>query len=316
VAQQQWDVIHIEHLRAAHLGHFIPPTVPMVYDSVDCISLLLERTLRNSHSSKQRMVAALELSRTRRYESRLMGLFNHVVVTSADDARALQNLAPGTEATVIPNGVDLDYFQPMNQPTNSETLVLSGKMSYHANATAALHFVRDIYPLVKQTHPNVKLRIVGSNPPESIKALTKDLSIEVTGFLPDIRQGFTDAAIALAPLVVKVGIQNKTLEAMAMKIPVVSSRAGYEGLSAEPDQELLVADTPEQFARDVCRLLDHPELRRTIGAAGRLYVERNHQWDAMAQKLERVYAEAIDLNKDQAVSFMIGCKPQCAGRGS
>jgi len=297
LAERRFDVVHVEHLRAARLGTLVPDDVPTVFDSVDCISLLLERTLRASHSLRQRMVAALELRRTRAYEARLLGQFDRVVVTSPQDAQALRALAPRSEVAVVPNGVDLDYFRPSGAPPDPATLVFSGKMSYHANVTAALHFVRRIFPLVRAARPDARLRIVGSDPPRAIRALGSDPAISVTGYVPDLREALGRAAVAVCPVTVKVGIQNKVLEAMAMGVPVVSTREGVEGLETEPGRDLLVADNPAGFAEHVCRLLADPGLRDRLGSAGRRYVEARHRWDVAAGRLEDLYSEAISSRR-------------------
>lgn len=294
VSDGRYDIVHVEHLRAAHLGKILPRGLPAVYDSVDCISLLLERTMRASHSLPQRILAAVELRRTRSYEAHILREFDRVAVTSPQDGQALRALNSDSEIAVIPNGVDLNYFRPESKRPEPATLVLSGKMSYHANVTAALHFVNEILPLIRQVRPDVQLRIVGSRPPASIKVLARDPAVTVSGHLADIRDGMAGATVAICPVTVKVGIQNKVLEAMAMGLPVVCTRMGYEGLLAKPGQDLLVAGSSADFANQVCRLLSDPDLRHQIGQAGRHYVETYHRWAAAAERLESLYLEAIN----------------------
>jgi glycosyltransferase involved in cell wall biosynthesis len=294
LAEQPFDCAQVEHLRAGLLGSSLVQRLPTIYDAVDCISLLLERTRQGSHSRRQRLLAALELGPTRAFEAGLLRRFERALATSAEDAAALQALAPERPPPlVLPNGVDLDYFQPFDGPPEPATVVLSGKMSYHANATAALHFVHQIWPLVRARRPDARLRIAGSGPPAALTALAHDPSIEVTGYLPDLRPALRRATLAVCPVTVKVGLQNKILEAMALGLPVVSSGAGLRGLLAEPDRDLLVADAPAAFAAAVCRLLDEPELRARLGQAGRRYVERQHRWPAIVARLSALQAEAI-----------------------
>jgi glycosyltransferase involved in cell wall biosynthesis len=217
-----------------------------------------------------------------------------VVVTSPVDGGALQTLAPSAAVRVVPNGVDVEYFRPAVGPSEAATLVLSGKMSYHANVTAALYFVHDILPTVRHSRPDTQVRIVGSKPPGAIRKLGEDPAISVTGYVDDLRQAIGGATIAVCPTKVKAGIQNKVLEAMAMGIPVVSTTEGVEGLSAAPGRDVLVADSPQEFADQVCHLLASPALRERIGAAGRQYVETHHRWDAAARRLEGIYGEAME----------------------
>jgi glycosyltransferase involved in cell wall biosynthesis len=293
VAGGRFDVIHVEHLRAAHLLFEIPRHVPVLYDAVDSIALLLERTLRGSHSLKQRAIAALELARTRMYERRALTRADATIVTSEDDADALRRLAPNAPISVLPNGVDLDYFHPVEAAGQDSTIVISGKMSYHANVTAVLSFVHKTLPLIRQRHPGVRLRVVGSDPPATLRALTRDPLIEVTGYVSDVRPAIQSAAVAVCPVTVKVGIQNKILEAMALGIPVVSTKAGAVGLRAQAGQDVLVGEDDRAVAALVGSLLNDRHLQHEVGAAGRRYVETHHQWERIVDRLERAYHEAI-----------------------
>jgi polysaccharide biosynthesis protein PslH len=285
------DVVHVEHLRAAYVAKLVPRTMPVVFDAVDCISLLLERTLARSHRLEQRALALMELHRTRAYEARLLPKFDRVFATSPDDAGALQALSSACNVGVVTNGVDLEYFRPVAD-RDAATLVFSGKMSYHANASAALHFVRHIWPRIRERTPNTRLRIAGSNPPADIRALERDPAITVSGHVPDIREEIGRSTVAVCPMTVKVGVQNKLLEAMAMGLPAVSTTLGVAGLNAEPGRDLLVADDPIQFAEDVCRLLQDGDLRTKLGQRARGYVENHHRWEMAVARLEAIYEQA------------------------
>src|SRR5262249_24803853 len=134
-------------------------------------------------------------------------------------------------------------------------IVFSGKMSYHANTTAALHFVHEIYPAICEHCPQTRLRIVGSSPPKSIRSLAREPGITVSGYVSDMAASLSRAAVAVCPVTVKVGIQNKILEAMALEVPVVTTPEGANGLNAIPGRDFLVGATPREFAAEVCRLL-------------------------------------------------------------
>lgn len=297
--KQQFDLVHLEHLRAARLGWVMPHNMPTLFDSVDSISLLLSRTLRSSHSWRQRLIAALELRRTQTFEARIAKRFDRTIVTSADDAQVLQTLAPGANISVVPNGVDLAYFQPGDGPRDPATIVFWGKMSYHANATAALYFARRVFPLIRAARADAQLLIVGSRPPAAIRRLVADPNIIVTGYVTDLRTVVSRATVAVCPVTVKVGIQNKILEAMALGLPVVSTLDGASGLQARAGQELLVARDAAEFARQVCELLTDRTRASAVGQAGRRYVEQHHRWDAATQQLEALYAEAVDLHRGE-----------------
>lgn len=305
-----FDVIHVEHLRGACYGLFLQsldaqkekPT-PIVWDSVDCISHLFAEAAQTSRSLKGRLMGKLDAHRTRRHEGWLVQQFSHVLVTSPTDKAALLKLAHLTDSphlSVLPNGVDLAYFSPPNEAREVATIVMSGKMSYHANVTAARHLLEDIMPLVWHQRPEIHVQIVGKDPPASLRALsTKNGSatskrVTVTGKVPHFPPYLRRATIAVVPLLYGAGIQNKVLEAMACATPVVSSPLAVKGLANQSSigRDILVADNPETFARTVLELLDNPTKRAEVGNGGRRYVEEYHAWDRIGAQLEAIYEQA------------------------
>src|SRR5690606_5062163 len=154
------DVVHVEHLRGSSYGLALREW-PVLLDAVDCISLLFERTIRQGVSLGGRLRAFLDLARTRYAEGRYGATFRQVVVTSPEDAWALRQLqatdAPAPSISVIPNGVDMEMFTPVAATERPRsTLLLSGKMSYHANEAAALYLGREIMPLIWRERPDVE----------------------------------------------------------------------------------------------------------------------------------------------------------------
>lgn len=292
VLAASFDVVHIEHLRGALLGLAVQE-VPKVYDAVDCISLLFERARRQAPSWRHRLMAGVDLARTRRFEGRLVAEMEAVLVSSAEDGAALARLCPPEAAsriTVLPNGVDLDYFRPAHRDEVERSgVAFSGKMSYHANIAAALDLARMIMPAVWKVYPEVTLTIAGKDPPRAVRRLERDPRIRVTGSVPDLRPILSRAAVVACPLRYGAGIQNKVLEAMALGRPVVASAQAAVALSAVSGCDLLVGRDPGEFAGHVIRLLGDPGLRQKVGQAGRRYVEVHHDWGDIAGRLERVY---------------------------
>jgi sugar transferase (PEP-CTERM/EpsH1 system associated) len=298
--EEQFDIVHVEHLRGVHFGTAVAG-MPKVYDSVDCISLLFEKAVHSATSPASRLIARLDLGRTRRYEGRLISQYDKVLVTSLQDKEALLKLDgrfheqnQEKKIAVLSNGVDLGYFAFANGDRAPETLVFSGKMSYHANAAAVSYMVREVMPLVWARRPGVRLEIVGKNPPRAICALAKDDRVHVTGFVPDLRPYLARATVSVSPMQYSVGIQNKVLEAMAMGTPVVASSQACSALKVRNGTHLLVADDPATFAERVLRLLDDVALRREMAINGRNYVEERHDWRTIAHNLENIYAEVME----------------------
>lgn len=293
LAVQEFDVAHVEHLRGAVLAKAFPH-LPVMFDTVDSITLLFEKVLKDAPSLKSRMMALLDLERTRRFERTLTQRFAQVAVTSPIDRQALVEMGNDpARVMVVANGVDIDYFRPQNLPRSPHNLVFTGKMSYHANVAAVEDLVGKIMPLVWREEPDVNLQIVGKDPAPVIQELGQHPKINVTGYVPDIRPYLAQAAIAVSTVRYGVGIQNKVLEAMAMGTPVVCSAQASSALSIRDGHDLLVGDTPEAIARHIVDLIRSPERRAAVGKAGREYVETHQTWDRAAGLLEDLYQRAM-----------------------
>ncbi len=334
--QTSFDVVQVEHLRGARYGLQLkrwaaqqPMALPVIWDSVDCITHLFSQAAQHSSSRQSRLLTQFELRRTRAYEGWLVNQFDQVLVTSPADQRALATLAQTQMSTVakqrntagaasaasspvllpdnlhvLPNGVDLDYFCPSAAPRDAATLVFSGKLSYHANITAALYLVQEIMPLVWAQQPAVQLYLVGKDPPPALRALTAQAGthagkprVVVTGTVADLRPYLQRATIAVAPLLYGAGIQNKVLEALACGAPVITTPQATAALATAAAQALVVAATAPAFAQAILTLLADPDQQRTLGQRGRAYVERYHAWDVMAAQLEHIYTAAIGERK-------------------
>lgn len=319
LASGNFDIMHVEFIRA--LGALpLQLPLPVVWDAVDCISQLYEHGAKHGATPMLRFIGKREAARTRAYEHTQLRRFQHVLVTSPRDQQALSNIAqdgrlgedsrPPAPITALPHGVDQEYYQYYQGERQPETLIFSGKMSFHANVAGALHLAKTIMPLIWRERPQVRLVIAGSKPPASIRALAQDSRIEVTGYVSDLRPSIREARVAVCPLPYAVGIQNKVLEAMALGTPVVASSHAAAGLEAVPEQDMLVADEPELFARAVLRLLDDQVLYQTVSHNGYTYIENYHNWNHIINELTAIYTQVIteatvrSANTDQPASLI------------
>jgi sugar transferase (PEP-CTERM/EpsH1 system associated) len=308
--QQHFDVIHVEHLRGIASLEPLAHDYPLVWDAVDSISRLWEQTAVAGQSIALRNLARLECKRTTRYESKLVRELDYVVAISDNDAEALAVVAcsQGDEVekrslrkkiTVVPNGVDLDYFNVRAQTYRPYNIVFSGKMSYHANVAAVQYLYREIMPLIWRVQPAATLTIVGSRPPKSVQRLTADKRIEVTGFVEDIRPFIRRAHVVVCPMVYSVGQQNKALEAMALGAPVVLSAQSVTSLDAQVGRDLLIAYDAQEFADQVLHVFTDENERASLRHYGRQYVERSHNWSTVTEQLLALYRYAISSREGE-----------------
>jgi len=207
-------------------------------------------------------------------------------VTEADAALFARKAGEAAaRLTVMGNGVDLDYFSPaaeveaLDGMGGGPLVVFTGAMDYAANVDGALWFARTLWPAIRARVPGARFAIVGSNPVKALKALDGRDDIIVTGRVPDVRPWLKAAAVAVAPLRIARGVQNKVLEAMAMARPTVATPAAARGIDAVAERDLLVADGDVAFIDAVAGLLEDRDRGMALGAAGRARVVERYDWD-------------------------------------
>lgn len=263
------------------------PGLRRVLDMVDVDSEKW-RAYAEAGRPPMRQVWAREARTLLAFERAAAADFDRSLFVSAAEAAHFAALAPECAGRVdhVDNGVALGRFDPERRTerpfaSRAPAIVFTGTMDYRPNIEAVSWFAREVMPLVA----GAEFHIVGANPTPAVRALARQRGIHVTGTVPDVRPYLAHAAVAVAPLRIARGIQNKVLEAMAMARPVVASPEAFEGVRARPGRDILVAEGAFETARRVLEVLDgqHPEL----GAAGRAAVMAGHDWQATLQRLDR-----------------------------
>jgi sugar transferase (PEP-CTERM/EpsH1 system associated) len=251
-----------------------------------------EKWLEYSHSAPFPISLGfrLEGAKVRRYERWLASRFDACSVTAPREREVLASYVRAP-IHVFPNGVDLEYFRPQapsDRRYDPSRVVFTGNMSYKPNVQAVQHFVETILPRLWAERPTTEFYIVGMDPVPAVRRLADGQRVVVTGRVDDIRPFLDSAAVAVAPLRVARGLQNKVLEAMAMRVPVVASPAAFNGIHAVANRDVIVAADAEAFGRGVLKLLGDPDSRERYAAAGRACVETNHNWDRLLPELEQL----------------------------
>lgn len=228
------------------------------------------------------------------FERRAALDFDHTIFVSEQETRRFAELAPDCTPRLdyVDNGVDLTRFDPGGDYPNpyrgeAPTIVFTGTMGYRPNIEAVVWFAEQVLPQLRASGGIApEFHIVGANPAPAVQALAQQPGVHVSGTVPDVRPYLAHAAVAVAPLRIARGIQNKVLEAMAMARPVVASPQAFEGVRARPGQDLLVADGAAAMAARITELLQgaHPGL----GAAARAAVLSGHDWSAALTRLDAI----------------------------
>lgn len=226
-------------------------------------------------------------------ERRSLSWFDAHSAVSDGDAGYFRRHARGASVLVVPNGVDAASISPRPDPAGPPTLLYVGSMDYQPNAEAVLDFARHAWPSIRQAAPDVRLLVVGRNPPPEVRRLAGEPGIVVTGTVPDIQPYYRQAHALVVPLRTGGGTRLKILEALAAGVPVLSTAVGAEGLALIPGRDFLLAETPQDFAAQTVRLLADPDLRAALAARGRQTVTARYDWGAIGDRLLEVYEMAI-----------------------
>ncbi|SDT96756.1 TIGR03087 family PEP-CTERM/XrtA system glycosyltransferase [Desulfobacula phenolica] len=224
-----------------------------------------------------------EASRLLQFEIKINKAFDKSVFVSHKEAVLFIKHYPGAKnIQVVSNGVDYQYFDSekteISQFFSSPMLVFSGAMDYYANIDGVTWFAKEILPEIKKKIPDVNFYIVGSNPDPRVKALEKDTSIIVTGFVKDIREYYKAADLCIIPLRIARGVQNKVLEAMAMGKAVISTTPAVQGINPKVKQVVEIEDDPLKFARKIISVMNNTDRIKELGNSASIFVVQNYNW--------------------------------------
>ncbi len=286
------DLLYAHMIRMAEypIAHRSRPSVLAMQLSM---TLNYGRLARFSQQSLAKLLYGLEYRKARTYERWIAGQYTRCLLISPADVNAIGAL---DNVLISPHGVDFEYFTPAaGRSPEPGRIVFTGNMGYAANVDAICYFVAEILPLIRAQLPDVELAVVGTDPAPAVRRLARDPAIEVTGRVPDLRPWLNRAAVAIDPLRIGAGLQNKVLEGMAMALPMVITSTANEGIGARADEHVLIADDSTTFAAAVVGLLRDRERAAALGRLARQFIVENWSWqkhlDALEAELLRLVAD-------------------------
>lgn len=297
--RERFDLIFVHLVRMADYIHDLDG-LPKVMDLTDALSLNYERSAAFQDSrplTAYSLAQRVETRRIRAYEARVVDWFDCNLLISPVDREYLSRFAATEKVRVIGPVVDLGYFHFYDGPHDPNTIVFIGKMSTFPNRDAVLYFHREIFPLLRQRLPQLRLNIVGVEPSAEILALRQHPGVTVTGYVPDVRPHLQQAVLSICPMRTGAGAKNKVLESMAVGTPVVATALGAEGIALRPGHDALLADSPQAFAAAITRLVGNPALRRQLAGNGRALVVEKYSWELVLTQLN----ELVESLKHQAL---------------
>jgi polysaccharide biosynthesis protein PslH len=288
---EKYDVVLSSQIDMAAYTHTWKAS-PLIFEEVE-LTTLYEKYLFEKNPL-MRWRRQLMWLKSKQYVKNLLDVYRCCTVVSDLERKRLRDVAPEYQSVeVVPNGVDTVYLSGSYGDIEPDSLIYSGALSYYANMSAVEYFLKEIFPLIKNCRPNVKLYITGSTQGIDLKWLPKVEGVIFTGYLTDIRPRIAQSAVSIVPLQIGGGTRLKILESLALKTPVVSTRKGVEGLDLIPGEDLLVADKPVEFAEAVLRVLEDRSFRDQLGRQGCETVRRSHGWEIMGEKLSKVIETVV-----------------------
>jgi glycosyltransferase involved in cell wall biosynthesis len=289
------DLIRKERFDCAVVDHLAPtsyfPDLPhAVFFQHNVETVIWRRHVEHAGDFLRRKYFQLQADRMYHYERRVSRDSGHIVAVSKKDADEMRRLFDVTRVSEIPTGVNIEYFLPPEpRPEAVADLVFVGSMDWLPNVDGVLYFVREVLPLIRRKRPETTLAMVGRTPPPKVRQLgAEDSRIKVTGTVPDIRPYLWGSAVSIVPLRIGGGTRLKIYEAMAAKIPVVSTTIGAEGLTVNPPHDIRIADDAEAIAAQCLELLASPELRHSVAGNAWDMVNENFSWEHVSRCFEKI----------------------------
>jgi glycosyltransferase involved in cell wall biosynthesis len=254
-------------------------------------SVIWERHAANAPTPLHRWYFRIQARRMLAYERKVCTSVKNIIAVSDADAQKMRDLYGVKRVGSVPTGVDLSYYTPQSQADSTSDLVFVGSMDWMPNVDGICWFVDEVLPLIRQRQRQCSVAIVGRQPGREIVNLgQRDSLVRITGTVPDVRPWLWGARVAIVPLRIGGGTRLKIYEAMSARVPVVSTTIGAEGLDVTPGQNILIGDTPAEFAEACLQLLTDEDERRRLAVAAWEHVSEHHSWESAATAFERLLA--------------------------
>jgi len=249
---------------------------------------ILSQLAENANNYIVKSYFRIQSKRMARYEGEICRKASHIIAVSEHDKIIYSKRYHADHCDIIATGVDIDYFYPSKNSGDSNKLVFTGSMDWLANQDAIRFFHSDIFPKIRQNIPGIELTVVGRNPPKDILQLRNQNGIHITGRVPDVRPYIADAGIFIVPLRIGSGTRMKILEAMSMGKAIISTSLGAEGIPVAHGQDIILSDTPDDFAKQIIRLSKDKALRQMLGKNAREKAVKDHSWEQIGGVFEEI----------------------------
>lgn len=288
-------LIHYDTIGLAEYFQHNKKSIPQVLNHHNVESYMMLRRAKKERNFFRKLYFYQEARKIERYEKTVCKLFQLNLVVSHEEQSILKETVPEARIDIVPNGVDTSYFVPHDEVSDDETLIFAGSMNWYPNKDAMLFFADEIWPLLKKRRPTIKMIVVGQSPPRKLLKLSKkDPHFVVTGYVDDVRSYFNKASIYVCPIRDGGGTRLKILDALASGKPIIATSIAVEGINVTPAENIVTADTPEEFVKETLHLIDTPGRRKQLSTKGRYLAETLYDWSIIGNRLNNLYNSLLN----------------------
>ena len=237
------------------------------------------------------------IGRHNRYERQQASRFDRIIFVNGQDCRDYQGVLSNAKLDWVSSGIDEGACCSSEEiPRRDGMIVITGTMNHRPNVDGIEYFCREVFPLICKRQPSATLWLIGTNPVRSVRKWSRNPRIKVTGYVPDLRPYLRQAMVSVCPIRLRIGNQNKILEALACGTPVVTTSAGNHGFGGVSGEHLYVADDPLEFAGKVVALLKG-ERWSELSQNGRRFALENFSWEKSTAKLEQILEQLVAMSR-------------------
>lgn len=292
--KEKYDLIHAETFYV--MPHLPSTKTPILLVEQTIEYLVYKHYVQSLKNAPLRALLGIDVTKLKYWERNYWRKADKVVAVSEADKAEMLKIAPELSVSLIPNGVNLEFFKVKKSWTSKEPRILFvANFKWLQNIEAAQLLLKEVYPKVRDKLPSVKLWIVGQHIPEKITK-EADGSVIVDNLKEDdeesIKNAYYQSSVFVSPLRGPGGTRLKHFAAMASKLPLVTTKVGAEGLGANDGEELIIRNSPKEIAEETVTLLRNPKRSQKMAEKARILVEKKYSWDKMAKLLDKLYLEA------------------------
>ncbi|UCC39847.1 MAG: glycosyltransferase [Candidatus Aminicenantes bacterium] len=294
VKKDRYDIVIAEYSTMGQFLHNNPklPPIRRVISVHECYYLARRKAYRLNRLGISKLKESINLKGLKKYEFEMYRKADKVLTLTPQGKEELLEVCPELDISVVPHGVDVEYFSFSESEKPEKSIVFVGNYLHYPNADAVIYFHKEIWPRIKEQVPDIKFYVVGQGPPPEIQNFSRDQAIIITGRVDDVRDYLKKGRVFICPVRLGGGFRGKILEAMAIGRPVVSTSLGAEGIPASDRENIMIADNSDEFAQAIFDLMRDDSLFDRIRNNARKLMEEKYAWekgvDVMEEVLERI----------------------------